>query len=215
MKRFIGIVAALTVASSPDAGVAATTTVAAVQKKPAVSAQRPHLTAAQKEAARLAAVRELAPADEYFGPLKLSIIGIRNTIRDVGLRYDYNHEIGPQSYNSAQMAEKSIRDWEKKYPHDDQLPRAVFYLQRLYTKLLTQPSRDRAHVVALWMFSDFAKSPQSRQLKKTVAVEHLAAIPPPGPATPAPGSYASDFGPKYPSDFTAQNPPQASPAPNR
>ena len=30
----------------------------------------------------------VAPADEYFGRLKMSILGIRNTIRDMGLKAD-------------------------------------------------------------------------------------------------------------------------------
>lgn len=130
-----------------------------------------------KVAAKQAAVLLLAPADEYFGPLKVSIIGIRNTMRDLGLRYDVNHDTGPQTYCSAQLVERAIRDWEKKYPHDDQLPRAVFFLQRLYVKILTQPARDHATAVASWMFKDFGTSPQSKQLQKTIALEHLAPIP--------------------------------------
>ena len=116
---------------------------------------------------------DMAPADEYFGPLKLSIIGISNTIRDVGLRYTYNHDIGAQSLASAQLTESAVRDWLRRYPRDPQLPRNVFYLQRLYTKILLQPSRDRAAIVAKLLFADFPSSPQARQLKKTLAVEHL------------------------------------------
>ena len=33
-------------------------------------------------------LRGLAPADEYFGHYKLSVLGIANTIRDAGARID-------------------------------------------------------------------------------------------------------------------------------
>ena len=154
----------------------------------------------------------LAPADEYFGPLRQSIIGINNTIRDIGRRYDVNHDIPTQSLASAELTERSIRDWEKRYPHDTQLPRSVYLLQRLYTKVLSQPSRDRAHDTATWLFRDFNGSPQAKQLKKTLAVEHLAPLPPPTPRPTATPVYPSVFGPSYPSRFSPASggsPPQA------
>jgi hypothetical protein len=150
------------------------------------------LTAAQKaakaaHAARVAAAlyASMAPADEYFGPLKLSIIGIHNSIRDIGLRYKYNSSIGAASYASAQLVESAVRDWAHRYAHDPQLPRNIYALQRLYTQILLQQSRDRAHVIAQWMALSFAHSPQEKQLKKTLALEHLAPIPTPSP-TPLP-----------------------------
>ena len=153
----------------------------------------------------------LAPADEYFGPFKLSIIGISNTIRDTGRRYDVNHDIGDRTFGSAQQIERAIRDWEKKYPKDDQLPRAVYFLQRLYTKVLTQASRNQAQVTAVWMYHDFSSSPQTKQLKKVLASEHLDPLPPPTP-TPVPTTlYPSVFGQAYPSEFNNPGTPKSAP----
>jgi hypothetical protein len=191
VKRVLGLVFVFGAASCVAADAAPQTK--AAHAAPASHAAK-HLTEAEKAAARRAALLQLAPADEYFGPLKQSIIGIRNTIRDLGLRYDVNHDIAHQTYSSALLTERAIRDWEHRYPKDDQLPRAVFYLQRLYTKVLSQESRDHAHLTADWMFHDFGRSPQARQLKKTLALEHLAPIPPPTPAptaTPAPTEFGS------------------------
>jgi hypothetical protein len=136
----------------------------------------------------------MAPADEYFGPLKLSLIGISNTIRDLGLRYDYNHDIPRQTFASTQLVESAVRDWQHRYPHDPQLPRSVYRLQRLYTKILLQESRDRAAVIAKFLFANFGSSPQARQLKKTLALEHLAPLASPTPVaspTPSPQDTAS------------------------
>ncbi|MDQ2857283.1 MAG: hypothetical protein M3R53_01355, partial [Candidatus Eremiobacteraeota bacterium] len=172
-----------------------------------------------KKAAPQRNLTSLAPADEYFGPLKMSIIGIRNTIRDAGLRYDVNHDTARQTYASAQLTERSIRDWEKRFPRDDQLPRAVYFLQRLYTKVLTAEARERARVTATWLMADFNNSPQAKQLKKTLVAEHLAPLPSPTPAPDAVPIYGSIFGATYPSEFNpitiAPSPAAPSPAPAR
>lgn len=223
MKRVIGLVficgaaSCVSVIAAPVAAPSEPITIAANPKvaAPKLTASELAKRAAAREAARRAAMMLLAPADEYFGPLKLSLIGMQNSIRDLGRRYDVNHDISKQTFASAQLVERSIRDWAKKYSKDDQLPRVVYGLQRLYTKVLSQESRDRAGVIASWLRHDFARSPQAKQLVKTLALEHLAPIPQPT-ATPAPtplaGPYQSIFGPAYPSEFgPAQAPPSVPP----
>jgi len=159
----------------------------------APSATTPHPT--QKATAKPSTV-VLAPADEYFGPLKLSFIGMRNTIRDLGLRYDVNHDIAAQTVASAQLTERAVHDWERKYPKDTQIPKTIYLLQRLYTKVLTLDARAHAHACAMWLFGDYGKSGQARQLKRTLAVEQLQPLssPAPAPATltnAGPGSTAT------------------------
>ena len=181
------------------------------------------VTAAQKKAnaehaAHVAAAlyASMAPADEYFGPLKLSIIGIQNTMRDIGLRYKYNNDLAVPSFASTQLVEGAVRDWAHRYAHDPQLPREAYYLQRLYTQIQLQKSRDRAAVIAQWMAANFASSPQEKQLKKTLATEHLAPIPTPTPtpeptetraanpdASPSPESSATDESPRPTASETA------------
>jgi hypothetical protein len=129
---------------------------------------------------------DLAPADQYFGVLKLSILGINNTIRDTGLRYDVNHDAFAAALTSASDVEEAIRDWEHKYPRDTQIPHSVFLLQRLYTKILTVDSRDRAQRTATWLLHDFGGSPQAKQLQKILVIEHLAPLPPRAPEVDPP-----------------------------
>jgi len=72
---------------------------------------------------------KLAPADEYFGPLKMSVLGIRNQIHDLGIlyepTYDFDHHLAKSIMAKAILAEESLRDWEQKYPADSQLPRYI------------------------------------------------------------------------------------------
>jgi len=176
----------------------------------------PHSSADAHEAARLAAMKLLAPADEYFGPLKMSILGIGNTLRDIGLRYDVNHDIARQSLASANLAESSIRDWARKYPRDGDVPHAIYTLQRLYTKILTVEGRAKAAATAKWLFTAYPNSPQARTLKRALAAETL---PPLTGATSAPaattqtnGTYTSVFGPAYPSRLNGTPSPEQTPA---
>ena len=61
----------------------------------------------------------VAPADEYFGRLKLSILGIRNTIKDMGLKADADSSHAANVVmGSVGLTEDAIHDWEKKYPQD-------------------------------------------------------------------------------------------------
>ncbi|MGP6156321.1 MAG: hypothetical protein ACLPYS_02085 [Vulcanimicrobiaceae bacterium] len=193
MKRVIGLVFGFGAASCIATGAIAADH--ASHTKPAIVAKQ------ESEA-------DLAPADEYFGILKLSILGINNTIRDLGLRYDVNHDIASQTFESAQETEQAIHDWEHKYPHDRLIPRSVYFLQRLYTKILSADSRSRATRTANWLFGDFRSSAQAKQLHKILAVEHLAPLPPPTPSPAATRQYPSVFGPGYPSQFA----PTATPA---
>lgn len=174
MKRVIGLVFLIGAASCVGTATSASATTIA----PKTHAATTHPTA---KAASKPSIVVLAPADEYFGPLKESYIGMRNRIRDLGLRYDVNHDIAVQTLAAAQLTERAVHDWEKKYPRDTQIPKTIYLLQRLYTKVLTQDARNHAHQCAMWLFADYAKSGQAKQLKKTLAVEHLQPLATPNP----------------------------------
>ena len=73
----------------------------------------------------------LAPADEYFGPMKMSIPGIRNEIHLLDMQYAVNHDAHQKIVGMAQQAEASLLDWEKKYPSDTMLARHVYLLEHL------------------------------------------------------------------------------------
>jgi hypothetical protein len=102
-----------------------------------------------------------APADEYFGSQHLSILGIRNKIRDVSLKMDVGR---PPASNDVmhdmRIVEDAIRDWERHYPADSWLPRIVYALHHVYTSLGSADSTQHAVDVAAWLV---AKYPGSRE----------------------------------------------------
>ena len=192
---------------------------AATMPKTKSSAASAAKTVSSREAARRAALTLLAPADEYFGPLKQSILGIRNSIRDMGLRYDVNHDIGSQTLASAGLTEAAIRDWAHRYPRDHDVAGAIFRLQRLYAKILTEPARGKAKATADWLFSAYGKSPQAKLLHKILASEPLPptstlpASASPSPAAVATPPYNPTLGPPIFAPTPAPIVPGASPTP--
>ena len=129
-------------------------------------AKAPLLKAHSKVHKPLAArVLRVAPADEYFGRLKMSILGIGNQLHDLDMKVQYTPDKSEDVIGSASMVEDALRDWEHKYPADPWLPKDVFKLTVLYSHIHT----DHGHVVATramrWLQSRYGKSPYAAQAK--------------------------------------------------
>jgi hypothetical protein len=121
---------------------------------------------------------KVAPADEYFGRLKLSILGIRNTIKDMGLKADADPARAESSVMGAvSLTEDAMRDWEKKYPADSWIPPAILSLERLYAKVDSDVARAHAKVVMVWLVHDYPKSAPAKVGQKELA-ENLVGVKP-------------------------------------
>jgi hypothetical protein len=85
-----------------------------------------------------------APADEYFGRLGMSILGVRNKVKDLGLDADLhpNHDVS--ILGNALWVEDAMRDWAKKYPYDHWLPRYAFALEQMYEEIPGGDAHKRA-----------------------------------------------------------------------
>ena len=76
------------------------------------------VAAAQLEA------RSLAPADEYFGRIRLSIVGIRNSITTLSSE-SADTTLTPASLRARiAMLEEALADWGRRYPHDPGVARS-------------------------------------------------------------------------------------------
>lgn len=113
---------------------------------------------ARKVVANKAAPCRVAPADEYFGRLKLSILGIRNTIKDQGLRVDVDSTKANATLGTMGLTEDALHDWEHKYPCDSWLPTTIYALEHFYGKIHTAFGVRRVHYVYAWLHRDFPKS---------------------------------------------------------
>jgi len=86
----------------------------------------------------------LAPADEYFGRLQMSILGVRNKVKDLSLSADVHPERDAAVLGTAMWVEDAMRDWAKKYPFDRWLPRYAYALEQMYERIPGDGAHRRA-----------------------------------------------------------------------
>jgi hypothetical protein len=149
-----------------------------------------------------------APADEYFGRMKLSFLGMNNTFRDATISSG-DHTTDSRIINKVALAEDALEAWGKKYPRDPQLARTYFLATRIDRKIWTKTNQDLAwkymnRVVELFPGTFFAKT-----LKLELAkgfTEHYYAQPVPC-ATPTAAALAA------PNAVASLASPSAAPAP--
>ncbi|HLI95727.1 MAG TPA: hypothetical protein VKT72_06525 [Candidatus Baltobacteraceae bacterium] len=75
---------------------------------------------------------KLAPADEYFGRQKMSILEVGNRLRDMSRRLHSPAVNAQDIVHTASMTEDAMRDWQRKYPADPWLRKDRAALARIY-----------------------------------------------------------------------------------
>src|SRR5690348_2366336 len=111
-----------------------------------------HHTAAVKHAAP---APKVAPADEYFGRMKMSILGITNSIRDTGTREGFDPSHASQYYGGLMLTENALMDWAHKYPQDSWIPRRAYDLSHDFWHMHTADGDRQAQVCRNILFHQF------------------------------------------------------------
>jgi hypothetical protein len=141
--------------------VAAATTAAVSATSPAKStphaAAPAHPAAKGKQVAHAAPKCKIAPADEYFGKLKMSILGIRNTIKDQGIKVDVDPAKADSTLNAIALTEDAMHDWQHKYPCDGWIPGTIYALEHFYGKIHTADGVKHVHATFAWLRHDFPR----------------------------------------------------------
>lgn len=96
---------------------------AALTKLAALAAAVLMVFACAVTAAQAATVRDLAPADEYFGQLRMSVLGIRNELNTLERRATSGDRNVAAMSGKLAMVDDAMRDWRARYPRDTWLPR--------------------------------------------------------------------------------------------
>ena len=127
---------------------------------------------------------KVAPADMYFGRLKMSVLGIQNVIKDMRLRVQADADKTPSIFGALATVEDAIHDWEAKFPQDSWIAKDLLALEITY---LTAPG-EKAHAFAVrteaWLRHDYAKTRYALQGHNELVKATLAAQAAPA-ATPA------------------------------
>jgi len=123
---------------------------------------------ARSPAKHVVKILRVAPADEYFGHLKMSILGIRNQLRDLGLRLAYAPDRGADVLGAAGFVEDALRDWERKYPADPWLPKSVYQLTSLYARVHSTEGAQNATRAFRWLESRYAHTVYAVQARTEI-----------------------------------------------
>jgi hypothetical protein len=115
----------------------------------------------------------LAPADEYFGPLRISILGIHNMLRDQSARLAADPGASNAVFGMIGYVELALRDLERKYPDDTALPGSIYHLERLYAALPIPAALERAQRTERWLFERYPGALAAQQLREELAAHPL------------------------------------------
>lgn len=104
----------------------------------------------------------LAPADEYFGPLGMSILGIENELKHINFMLDYNY--GNQESDPTYQVAKSIVAMQEVYPRDRDLPMLLYWCYTTLLRMTDGQSRRAAAQLKAILTVEYQDSPQARKL---------------------------------------------------
>ena len=105
-----------------------------------------------------AAPPKVAPLDEYFGRMKLSPLGINNTIHDTNLHVRYDSANAGHYYQALAWAEDALHDWARKYPHDTWLPGRAYYMSHVFWQMHSPEGDAAAERCRRMLFTSFHAS---------------------------------------------------------
>ncbi|MDP9110686.1 MAG: hypothetical protein M3M96_03515 [Candidatus Eremiobacteraeota bacterium] len=107
----------------------------------------------------------LAPADEYFGPLGMSIIGINNELKRINLYLDSGW--GDREGGAAVQVAVSIDDLHKVYPRDRDLPKLLLAVYKTLGRMHTSDTQGAAHHIRSILTVEYQDTAQAKELLAT------------------------------------------------
>ncbi|MGC2406000.1 MAG: hypothetical protein WA431_06285 [Candidatus Cybelea sp.] len=107
----------------------------------------------------------LAPADEYFGPLGMSILEIENRLKHVNFMLDYNY--GNAESDEGTNVAHAVVDMQKVYPRDRDLPMLLYWCYTTLQRMTDEQSRQSARAIKAILTVEYQDSPQARKLLGT------------------------------------------------
>jgi hypothetical protein len=158
-------------------------------------------------------MRVSAPADQYFGRMKMSYLGINNTFRDARISTGSRTTSGA-IITKVELADDALRAWARLYPKDPQLPRSYFLAADLFRRIWVKSYQERAWQYMQTIATLFPATYFGKQVRKELAIgytEHYYADPLPC-ATPTP--YPEPPIPTVPVQETATAEPSTGPSPS-
>jgi len=103
-----------------------------------------------------------APADEYFGHLKYSPLGVHNELVRVGKYLDAGW--GYRMAGAALQIDSAVEDWQHQYPRDTTLPASILEVYKLLRRVDTTSTKDAATKLRSLLLVQYPDTSQARDL---------------------------------------------------
>jgi hypothetical protein len=104
----------------------------------------------------------LAPADEYFGKMGYSILGIENQLKHINFMLDYQY--GNREAAETVLVAESIDDMHKVYPRDRDLPMLLYWCYTTLRRMTDDAAVTAASHLRSILTIEYQDSPQARKL---------------------------------------------------
>lgn len=104
----------------------------------------------------------LAPADEYFGPLGMSVLGIENEIKRVNLLLDYQY--GDRESGAAVEVGIAVDDMHKVYPRDVDMAKLLYECIAMLDRISTPETQEEARHLRGILTVEYQDSPQAQEV---------------------------------------------------
>jgi len=147
-----------------------------------------------------------APADEYFGKLKMSALRVRYETMQLKKRYETHRLLPEQTEHLLLLTQDSFDQWAARYPKDPWLASTGLLIAVLYAELPGANAREHAITLYVFVKSHFPRSSYATSSRS--ALHH-------GVATKADPAWAKEMRATAPSASPAPSPaasPSGSPA---
>jgi hypothetical protein len=138
----------------------------------------------------LAILSKAAPADRYFGKLKMSALRVRYEIAQLKTDYEYHRRMPDDVLHLLSYTEDAYYQWAAAYPKDGWLASTGYNLARLFEELPGYGARDSA-VRALQFVRTHFKNTRYSKLSVAELAHGVSAKPEPAwavRATPTPSA---------------------------
>jgi hypothetical protein len=104
----------------------------------------------------------LAPADEYFGRMGYSVLGIENELKHINFMLDYNY--GNREASTTVLVAESIDDMHKVYPRDRDMPKLLLDGIRTLDRMDAPDAKAADARLRAILTVEYQDSPEARQL---------------------------------------------------
>jgi hypothetical protein len=107
----------------------------------------------------------LAPADEYFGQMGYSILGIENQLKHINFMLDYNY--GNREAAETVLVAQSIDDMHKVYPRDRDMPMLLYSCLTTLQRMDSDDAKSAAAHLRSILTVEYQDSPEARKVLGT------------------------------------------------